>query len=308
MILIKRTLAILATATLVLSSISNAIADDDHYKGWTRSFEEAKELAAKEGKSILMDFTGSDWCAACQQLYMNVFSQDAFQTVKKDYILLVLDNPRDESLVTPAEQDQFKRLYDKYQVQGYPSIVLTDSKGNPFHQQVGYREEEAKQWVAEIRAKKELLHKRNTAFSKAKSYKDVKKAKALDEAISVVDTRLAIAFYGDSVEQIIELDADGIGKKYTDAKRTIEFEEKLNTLTAKKLDADKLSSELDVLIEKTKPAAEQGQMALFIHSDRLFVAENKPAAKVLLLAAQKLAPASELGQQIPQILEAYFKD
>ena len=40
----NKTLAMLAAATLVLSSISNAVADDDHYKGWTRNFEEAKEL------------------------------------------------------------------------------------------------------------------------------------------------------------------------------------------------------------------------------------------------------------------------
>ena len=43
----NKTLAMLATAMLVLSSISNVDADDDHYKGWTRSFEEAKEIAAK---------------------------------------------------------------------------------------------------------------------------------------------------------------------------------------------------------------------------------------------------------------------
>ena len=308
MMLIKRTLTMLATATLVLSSISNAIADDDHYKGWTRSFEEAKELAAKEDKAILMDFTGSDWCAACQQLYMNVFSQDAFQTVKKDYILLVLDDPRDESLVTPAEQDQFKRLYDKYQVQGYPSIVLADSKGNPFHQQVGYRKEEAKQWVAEIRAKKELLYKRDAAFAKAKSIEGIDKAKALENAVSVVDARLATAFYGKSVDQILELDPDGLGKKYAPVKRTLEFEEKLNTLAAKKLDADELTSKLDKLLEETKPIPEQGQIALFTQSNRLFVADNKPAAKVLLLAAQKLDPESRVGQQIPQILENFFKD
>ena len=117
-----------------------------------------------------------------------------------------------------------------------------------------------------------------------------------------------MAFYGDSVDQILELDADGLGEKYAAIKRAVEFEETLGTLTAKKLDADKLSSELDALIEKTKPAAEQGQMALFMRSQRLFGADNKPAAKVLLLAAQKLDPESRVGQQIPQILENFFKD
>ena len=118
--LINKSLAVLTAAALVMTSFSNAFADDDHYKGWTRSFEEAKELAAKDGKAILMEFTGSDWCPPCKALHKNVLSQEVFQTVKEDYILLVLDNPRDKTLVTPAEQEQYKKLSAKYQVRGVP--------------------------------------------------------------------------------------------------------------------------------------------------------------------------------------------
>jgi len=32
---------------------------------WTRNLEEAQAKAKKEGKSILMEFTGSDWCPPC---------------------------------------------------------------------------------------------------------------------------------------------------------------------------------------------------------------------------------------------------
>ena len=168
----NKTLAMLATAMLVLSSISNVDADDDHYKGWTRSFEEAKEIAAKEGKSILMEFTGSDWCPPCKALHKNVLSQDAFQTVKEDYVLLVLDNPRDKSLVTPAEQEQYRQLSSKFQVRGVPSIFLADQKGRPFHFQSGYGGQKVDQWVADIRAKKETLVKRDAAFEKALSILD----------------------------------------------------------------------------------------------------------------------------------------
>lgn len=304
----NKTLAMLATAMLVLSSISNVDADDDHYKGWTRSFEEAKEIAAKEGKSILMEFTGSDWCPPCKALHKNVLSQDAFQTVKEDYVLLVLDNPRDKSLVTPAEQEQYRQLSSKFQVRGVPSIFLADQKGRPFHFQSGYGGQKVDQWVADIRAKKETLAKRDAAFEKAESAAGVEKAKALDEAISVVDAKVAVAFYSDSVQQILELDADGLGEKYASINRAVEFEEKLAALTAQKLDADKLASELDALLEKTKPATEQGQQVLFGRSNRLFSAGNKPAAKVLLIAVQKLDPESQLGKQVPQILEKYFKD
>ena len=34
-------------------------------EGWTSDFEAAKAQAAKEGKDLLIDFTGSDWCGWC---------------------------------------------------------------------------------------------------------------------------------------------------------------------------------------------------------------------------------------------------
>ena len=74
--LINKSLAVLTATALVMTSFSNAFADDDHYKGWTRSFEEAKELAAKDGKAILMEFTGSDWCPPCKALHKNVLVMD----------------------------------------------------------------------------------------------------------------------------------------------------------------------------------------------------------------------------------------
>ncbi len=306
--LFNKSLAVLAAATLVMTSFSNAFADDDHYKGWTRSFEEAKELAAKEGKAILMEFTGSDWCPPCKALHKNVLSQEVFQTVKEDYILLVLDNPRDKSLVTPAEQEQYQNLSGKFGVRGVPSVYLADSKGRPFHFQSGYGGQKAEQWVADIRAKKETLEQRDAAFEKAEAAEGVDKAKALDEAISVVEPKLAVSFYGETVKQIMELDEKGVGDKYAAIQRTVEFEAGLAELTGKDLDVEKLAGQIEKLIKDKRPAAAEGQMALFMRSQRLFGAGNKPAAKTLLMAAQKLDPESRVGQQIPQILENFFKD
>ena len=294
--LFNKSLAVLATATLVMTTFSNAFADDDHYKGWTRSFEEAKELAAKEGKAILMEFTGSDWCPPCKALHKNVLSQEVFQTVKEDYILLVLDNPRDKSLVTPAEQEQYQKLSGKFGVRGVPSVYLADSQGRPFHFQSGYGGQKAEQWVADIRAKKESLEKRDAAFEKAEAAEGVEKAKALDEAISVVEPKLAVSFYGESVEQIMKLDEKGIGDKYAAIQRTAEFEAGLAELTGNELDVEKLAGQVADLIKEKRPAAAEGQMALFNRSQRLFGAGNKPAAKTLLLAAQKLDP--QLGDPL----------
>jgi len=44
-------------ATLVVLASPAAIAGD----GWIEDFDEAAALAKKEGKDLLVDFTGSDW-------------------------------------------------------------------------------------------------------------------------------------------------------------------------------------------------------------------------------------------------------
>ena len=52
--------------------VSTAVAEE----GWLVDFEKAKAQAAKEGKPILMEFTGSDWCPPCKALHKNVLVKD----------------------------------------------------------------------------------------------------------------------------------------------------------------------------------------------------------------------------------------
>ena len=47
--------------------------------GWLSNFEEAKAVAVKEQKDLLLDFTGSDWCAACAALKKEVWDKDGFK-------------------------------------------------------------------------------------------------------------------------------------------------------------------------------------------------------------------------------------
>ncbi|MDE2657762.1 MAG: thioredoxin family protein, partial [Verrucomicrobiota bacterium] len=91
-------------------------------EGWIVDFEKAKAQAAKEGKSILMEFTGSDWCPPCKALTANVLSKDVFKTeMPKSFVLLKLDSPRDKSKQTPEEIEQYKVLSAKYGIQGVPT-------------------------------------------------------------------------------------------------------------------------------------------------------------------------------------------
>ena len=67
-------------------------------EGWTSDFAAAKEQAAKENKSLLVDFTGSDWCGWCIKLNEEVFQHDPFKEgVKDKFVLVELDFPKDKS-------------------------------------------------------------------------------------------------------------------------------------------------------------------------------------------------------------------
>ena len=194
-------------------------------EGWVVDFEKAKAQAAKEGKSILMEFTGSDWCPPCKALQKNVLSKDVFKTeMPKSFVLLKLDSPRDKSKQTPEEIEQYKVLSAKYGIQGVPTIFLADAKGRPYYQTVGYSGDPADKYVANLKDQLGTLAKRDAAFAKAEKASGTEKAKLLAEGLSLVDDEMALKTYGNVVSQIIELDADnkaGLKAKFAGLKDSV---------------------------------------------------------------------------------------
>ena len=196
---------LLAVGTAAILSLPTAQAAE----GWLVDFEKAQAQAAKEGKSILMEFTGSDWCPPCKALQKNVLSKDVFNTeMPKSFVLLKLDSPRDKSKQTPEEIEQYKVLSAKYGIQGVPTIFLADAKGRPYYQTVGYSGDPADKYVANLKDQLGTLAKRAAAFAKAEKSYGTEKAKLLAEGLSLVDDEMALKTYGNVVSQIIELDAE----------------------------------------------------------------------------------------------------
>ena len=108
--------------------------------GWLVDFAKAKAQSAKEGKPILMEFTGSDWCPPCIALHDNVLTSDVFkQQIPKKFILFKLDNPRDKSKQTPGEIAQYKKLSAEYKITGEPTIIVADAAGKEKHPRIRLR-------------------------------------------------------------------------------------------------------------------------------------------------------------------------
>ena len=302
----KAALAI-GVATILSLPLNSQAAD-----GWLVDFEKAKVQAAKEGKSILMEFTGSDWCPPCIQLEKNVLSQEAFKTgAPKNFILLKLDSPRDKSKQTPEEIEQYKVLSKQYAVQGVPTIFLTDAKGKPYWQTVGYSGDSADKYVANLNAQLATLAKRDESFAKAEKAEGTQKAKHLAEALSLVSSELALSTYDDVVAKIIKLDADnkaGLRAKFEGLKNSVDFKAELQSvLRGGGADPKSALAAIDKLIEEKKPTGESLQEALF-YKGSIHFSDDKAKAKALLLEAQKLAPDSDIGKRINGILAQFFKD
>ena len=124
-------------------------------EGWQVDFEKAKEQALAEKKVILMDFTGSDWCGWCIKLDKEVFSKKEFKDYAKENLILVtLDFPH-EARQSKKLKEQNEALSKKYNVEGFPTIILVDAEGKKLGE-TGYQEGGPAKYVEHL---KELLAK-----------------------------------------------------------------------------------------------------------------------------------------------------
>ena len=133
-----------AIAAVICAGVASATSTPT---GWTDDFEAAKRQAAAENKLLLVDFSGSDWCGWCKKLDKEVFAKPEFlKGVKKDFVLVMIDSPRDKSLLSEKAAKQNPELQRQYKISGYPTVLILDAEGEVL-EQTGYREGGPKKYV-----------------------------------------------------------------------------------------------------------------------------------------------------------------
>jgi protein disulfide-isomerase len=96
---------------------------------WLTDLSQAEAKAKTENKLVVMDFTGSDWCPWCIKLDKEVFSTPQFASFAQTNLVLVeVDFPRAKSQ-SPELQRANHELAQKYNIEGYPTVVVLDSQG-----------------------------------------------------------------------------------------------------------------------------------------------------------------------------------
>lgn len=113
---------IIFTLLVVALMSTNGIAQES--LTWHTDMNKAFELAEKENKTLMLFFTGSDWCGWCIRLQNEVLKTPDFEKWAKDKVVLVeLDFPRK----TPQDKNiqiQNYQMQKMFNVRGYPTVYF----------------------------------------------------------------------------------------------------------------------------------------------------------------------------------------
>lgn len=102
------------------------------FVNWHTNMEEVKQLAKKEHKHILLNFSGSDWCGPCIKLHEELFASLPFQHFAESNLVLInADFPRmKKNQLSKVQQNINDALADKYNSKGsFPLTVLLNENG-----------------------------------------------------------------------------------------------------------------------------------------------------------------------------------
>ena len=115
---------------------------------WETSIDTAVAEAERSGKSIMLWFTGSDWCKYCVKLEKEVFHTREFNEWYGDKIVpVMLDFPRQSSLA-PELEKQNEELKERYVriVTSYPTALFVNPDGEVIGK-LGYIPGGADNWI-----------------------------------------------------------------------------------------------------------------------------------------------------------------
>lgn len=128
-------------------------------ESWLTDLDEAKTQAKAEGKDLLIDFNGSDWCGACIILHRNVFSKDEFTALASPHFVLVtIDKPARKKL-PPERMKKVENWVESFGITRWPTTLLMDADGTVYanHSTSGQNETPESYWQP-INSSRETYH------------------------------------------------------------------------------------------------------------------------------------------------------
>lgn len=302
----KRILTITAVSLFSLASAS-ALAE-----GWTNDFEAAKKTATDKGKDLLLNFTGSDWCGWCVKLKDEVLSDQGFrENVADHFVLVELDFPRSvEGLakLSNETQEQNQKLQQVYQVQGFPTILLTDAEGRPYAR-TGYLKGGPEKYLANLEALLNNRKKRDAAFAEAEEKSGSAKALALFAGLQEVP-KADWRFYKEIVETIKANDPEdvtGLNAAEKLEMALLELEKRLQFAMQNRQPARALEL-IDEFLEGQDLEGEKKQKLLATKLNILNATQNYEGMEMVIDQIIAIDPESNYAEQLSLFKETKLQE
>jgi len=274
---------------------------------WFSDYDKAAATAAKEGKDLLLVFTGTDWIQICKVFYQNVLSSPDFSgPVAHKFVLVKLEYEKRPGGTDPKTATRNRMLQSIYRVRGFPTVLLTDAKGRLYGIN-GYQPVAAKDYAGVIMAMYREKQKNFDLMATARSLSGLEKAKTLSKGIPRLPGNLSARFYRPEMEAAIAADPDnasGAISTYRKLVADVQYADEMaqlrqNVEWSKMLKlSDKYISD-QKLVGQTMQRVLMNKVAIYGH-----LKNNEGAVKTLLKIV-KVDPESKLGKNAQNVLDKY---
>lgn len=120
----------------------------------TETFKQKLETAKTENKSVLLYFSGSDWCAPCVKFKKFIVNTPEFQTFATENLVIYnADFPRlSKNKLAKEVEKENETLADKYNSKGiFPLILLLDTEGNVIKKWEEYPKETVEEFIGKLK-------------------------------------------------------------------------------------------------------------------------------------------------------------
>jgi thiol-disulfide isomerase/thioredoxin len=233
---------------------------------WLAEYDEAQAVAKRDGKDLLIDFGGSDWCGPCQWLKNGILSRSEFsEPAAKHFVLVDIDDLARKPM--PAgRKERYRKLQERYGVEAFPTVVLATADGRPYARTTYHpaitKPEAYWEHLQPLRRRGTVLR---AAMERAAKLEGSARAAALADGLAEVPADFVLRFYDDRVQELRRLDPrDRIGYlAFIDGRKAlaaVQAEVGKQGLTALDLTA------LDTLIKEQHLRGETLQDALLLRA------------------------------------------
>lgn len=175
---------------------------------WIDNLDIAKSKALHANADLMICFTVRDWSAVCRRFEEHFLQQPEFiDPLKSDFVFVHYD------LSTEEEDSPGSQLRDRFEISGYPTVVLANAQGMPYAF-TGFRPDSAKKYAEHLQLLRSENKKRLKHLSAAADLSGLERAQHLANALPDLGDHRTAKFYGDIMREVIDLDTeDSTGKR-----------------------------------------------------------------------------------------------